>query len=74
MDLFAKSAAKAGPNLTVDTFNAAMEATTFPRDMFGSPEFHITATDRLGFHKVRISQIVNSKWQPITPLLDPPRD
>jgi len=72
MDLFAKAAAKAGPNLTVDTFNAALESTTFPRDMFGAPEFHVTATDRLGIHKVRISQIINSKWTPITPLLDIP--
>jgi len=72
MDLFAKAAAKAGPSLTVARFNAAMEATTFPRDMFGSPEFHITATDRLGSRKVRISQIINSKWVPVSTLLDPP--
>jgi hypothetical protein len=72
MDLFAKAAAKAGPSLTVASFNAAMEATTFPRDMFGSPEFHITATNRVGSRKVRISRIIDSKWVPVTTLLDSP--
>jgi branched-chain amino acid transport system substrate-binding protein len=72
MDIFAKAAEKAGPTLTVDTFNTAMENTTFPRDMFGSAEFHITATDRLGNRKVRISQIVNGKWNAVSTLIDPP--
>jgi branched-chain amino acid transport system substrate-binding protein len=70
MDLFAKVAAKAGPALTLEKFEAVLESTTFPRDMFGSPEFHVTATDRLGSRKVRISEIVNGRWVPVTTLLD----
>jgi branched-chain amino acid transport system substrate-binding protein len=71
-DLFAKAATRAGPNLSTDTFDAAMESTTFPRDMFGSPEYHISAADRLGSRKVRISQIVKGRWTAITPLLEAP--
>jgi branched-chain amino acid transport system substrate-binding protein len=70
MDLFAKAAVKAGPSLTLDDFERVLEATTFPRDMFGSPEFHVTAADRLGSRKVRISEIVNGRWMPVTTLLD----
>ncbi|MGA2550973.1 MAG: ABC transporter substrate-binding protein, partial [Burkholderiaceae bacterium] len=70
MDLFGKAAAKAGPILTLDSFENVLEATTFPRDIFGSPEFHVTATDRLGSRKVRISEIVNGRWTPVTTLLD----
>lgn len=70
MDLFAKVATKAGPTLSIDSFETVLEATTFPRDMFGSPEFHVSATDRLGSRKVRISESVNGRWTPVTTLLD----
>jgi hypothetical protein len=70
MDLFAKAAAKAGPSLTLEKFETVLEATTFPRDMFGSPEFHVSASDRLGSRKVRISEIIDGRWIPITTLLD----
>lgn len=72
MDLFTKAAAKAGPKLNLDTFEAALENTTFPRDMFGSPEFHVTASERLGGRKVRISQVISGRWVPVTTLLDTP--
>ena len=70
MDVFTKAAAKAGPNLTTDSFIAAMEDTTFPRDMFGSPELHVTKTNRLGQTKVRLAQIINSKWTPMIDFVD----
>jgi branched-chain amino acid transport system substrate-binding protein len=70
MDVFTKAAAKAGPNLTTDSFIAAMEDTTFPRDMFGSPELRVTKTNRLGQTKVRLAQIINSKWTPVTDFVD----
>jgi branched-chain amino acid transport system substrate-binding protein len=73
VDLFAKAAARAGPVLSVSSFNAALENSTFPRDMFGSPEFHVTAADRIGSHKVRVSQIANGKWVAISTLLDAPQ-
>jgi branched-chain amino acid transport system substrate-binding protein len=72
IDLFAKAATRAGPLLTAASFNSAMESTTFPRDMFGSPEFHISESDRLGFHKVRVSRIVDGRWVAISTLLDAP--
>ncbi|MFN3564970.1 MAG: ABC transporter substrate-binding protein [Burkholderiaceae bacterium] len=70
MDVFAKAAEKAGPNLTTDTFINAMETTTFPRDMFGSPELRVTKTDRLGQKKFRLAQIINSRWTPVTDFVE----
>ncbi len=70
MDVFTKAAAKAGPNLTTDSFIAAMEDTTFPRDMFGAPELRVTKTNRLGQTKVRLAQIIDSKWHPVTDFVD----
>ena len=66
MDIFAKAAEKAGANLTVDTFNNAMETTKFPPDMFGSPECAITKTDRLCNSKVRLAQIKGGRWVSIS--------
>ena len=66
MDVFAKAAEKAGAALSVDSFTAAMEATTFPRDIFGAPECHITKTDRLCNSKVRISQIKDGRWASVS--------
>jgi branched-chain amino acid transport system substrate-binding protein len=70
MDVFAKAAEKAGPNLTTDSFINAMETTTFPRDMFGSPELRITKTDRLGQKKFRLAQIINGRWTPVTDFVE----
>jgi branched-chain amino acid transport system substrate-binding protein len=72
VDLFAKAAARAGPVLSTASFNNALESNTFPRDMFGSPEFHISSSDRLGCHKVRMSRLVDGKWVSISTLLDAP--
>jgi branched-chain amino acid transport system substrate-binding protein len=66
MDLFLKAADKAGQNLTTDSFIAAMESTTFPPDMFGSPEFRVTRTNRLGINDARMSQIQNGRWKVIS--------
>ncbi len=66
MDIFAKAAEKAGANLTTDTFNNAMETTTFPRDIFGAPECRITKTDRLCNNKVRLAQIKDGRWVSIS--------
>ena len=66
MDIFAKAVEKAGANLTTDTFNNAMETTTFPRDMFGAPECRITKTDRLCNSKVRLAQIKDGRWVSIS--------
>lgn len=70
MELFAKAADKAGPNLTTDSFINAMETTVFPADMFGSPEVRVTRTNRLGINEVRVAQIQNGKWTTISKLIE----
>ena len=65
-DIFAKAAQKAGANLTTDSFIQAMETTQFPRDMFGTPEFHVTKTNRLGINEARLAQIKDGKWTAIS--------
>ncbi len=70
MDLFYRAAEKAGPNLTVNGLVNAFESTTFPRDMFGSPEFKFTKTNHLGNTRSRIGQIQNGKWLAVTDYMD----
>ena len=63
IDAFIKAAQKAGPNLTTDTFIKAMDATTIPPDIFGSPVMTFSATKRLGNEISRMSQITEGKWK-----------
>ena len=63
IDAFIKAAQKAGPNLTTDTFIKAMDATTIPPDIFGSPVMTFSATKRLGNEVSRMSQITEGKWK-----------
>ncbi|MFA6312150.1 MAG: ABC transporter substrate-binding protein [Sterolibacterium sp.] len=70
VDLFARAAQKAGQNLTTDSLVNAFETTSFPRDMFGSPEFKFSKTDHLGNKRSRIGQIQNGKWTAVTDYLD----
>ena len=63
IDAFIKAAQKAGPNLTTDTFIKAMDATTIPPDIFGSPIMTFSATKRLGNEVSRMSQITEGKWK-----------
>ena len=62
IDIFAQAATKAGPNLTPDSFNKALESMTIAPDMFGSPELKYTPTQRLGSDKSRLSQIKDGRW------------
>jgi branched-chain amino acid transport system substrate-binding protein len=63
---FAKVAEKAGPNLTTDSWVAAMESFSQPRDIFGSDEMKFSKTQHLGSSRARLSQIRDGKWTPIT--------
>ena len=63
LDAFIRGAAKAGTNLTTDSFIKAMDSMTIPPDIFGSPEATFTATKRLGSDASRLSQIVDGKWK-----------
>jgi branched-chain amino acid transport system substrate-binding protein len=68
VDVFAKAAAKAGPNLTTDSFLNVMETTTFPH-VFGGGNFSISKTDRLGIRELRVSQIQKGRWVNVSELL-----
>ena len=66
MDTFIQAAQKAGPNLTSDSFIAAMDKLTVPTDIFGSPEGTFSPTKHLGSNKSRLSQIQDGKWKIIS--------
>ncbi len=63
---FAKVAEKAGPNLTTDSFIAAMEKHSTTRDMFGADEMSWGKGKHLGTTRARLSQIQNGRWVAIT--------
>ena len=70
MDVFYRAAQKAGADLTTESLANAFETTTFPRDMFGSPETKFSKTDHLGNHKFRMGQIQNGRWAALTDYLE----
>lgn len=61
-DLFVKAADKAGRELTVERFTAAMESLHTPRDFFGAPEYRFSRDDHLGNRHGRIAQIRDGRW------------
>jgi len=71
IDAFAKAAAKAGPNLSTDSFIKAMDSMVIPPDIFGSAEATYTATKRLGSDASRLSQIVDGKWKVVSEYVKP---
>ena len=66
VDNFITAAQKAGPNLTTDSLIKALETTTFPTDIFGSPEVKFGPNKRQGSDLTRLSQIVEGKWKVIS--------
>ncbi|MBA3594294.1 MAG: ABC transporter substrate-binding protein [Polaromonas sp.] len=66
IDIFAKAAQKAGPNLSTNSFIKVMDTMVVPPDMFGSAEATYTATKRLGSDASRLSQITDGKWKPVS--------
>ena len=71
IDSFAQAAAKAGANLTTDTFIKAMDTMKFAPDMFGSAEATYSPTKRLGSNATRLSQIVDGRWKVISEYVKP---
>ena len=61
-----KAAAKAGANLTTDSFIKVMDSLTVPPDIFGSPEMTFGPTKHLGTEATRLSQIVDGRWKVIS--------
>lgn len=70
VNAFANAAAKAGKNLSTDSFIKVMDKMTFEPDMFGSPRSSFTATKRLGSNASRLSQIQEGKWKAISPYVE----
>jgi branched-chain amino acid transport system substrate-binding protein len=66
INTFATAAAKAGTNLTTDSFVKAMDGLKVPADIFGSPEGTWTATKRLGNDKSRLSQLQDARWKVVS--------
>ena len=71
IDSFARAAAKAGPNLSTDTFIKAMDSMTFETDMFGSAPATFTATKRLGSDASRLSQLQDGRWKVVSDYIKP---
>lgn len=70
LDLFYGAAQRAGNNLSVESLAYALETTSFPRDIFGSPEFKFSKTSHLGNSRSRVGQIQNGKWVALTDYMD----
>ena len=66
IDQFIQAAHKAGPNLTTDTFVAAMDTMSFAPDMFGGAPSSYSATKRLGNSISRLSQIQDGRWKVVS--------
>jgi branched-chain amino acid transport system substrate-binding protein len=66
MDLFAKGAEMAGPQLTTDSFVKAMDKLKVGPDMFGSDALSYSATKRLGSDATRLSQLQDGRWKVIS--------
>jgi branched-chain amino acid transport system substrate-binding protein len=62
-DVLVRALDKAGPNLSTETLDKAIESTRFPADMFGTPELTFSATNHLGSTEVRLSQIQDGRWK-----------
>jgi len=71
IDMFITAAAKAGPNLTTDSFIKAMDSMTFASDMFGGDVQTFTATKHLGSNASRLSQIQDGKWKVVSDYVRP---
>jgi branched-chain amino acid transport system substrate-binding protein len=66
IDVFAKAAQKAGPNLTTDSFIKVMDTMSIPPDIFGSAPSSFSPTKRLGSDASRLAQITDGKWKVVS--------
>jgi branched-chain amino acid transport system substrate-binding protein len=71
IDAFARAAAKAGPNLSTDTFIKAMDTMSYEPDMFGSAPANYTPTKRLGSDLSRLSQLQDGRWKVVSDYIKP---
>ena len=66
IDAFIRSAQKAGPNLSTDSFIKAMDTMVIPADIFGSAEGKFGPQKRLGSNLSRLSQLQDGRWKVIS--------
>ena len=71
IDMFARAATKAGPNLTTDSFIKAMDSSAFEANMFGSAPAMYTPTKHLGSDRSRLSQIQDGRWKVVSDYIKP---
>jgi branched-chain amino acid transport system substrate-binding protein len=71
IDTFAVVAAKAGANLSTDSFIKVMDTLSMPSDMFGAAPATFSPTKRLGSDASRLSQIVDGKWKVVSDYVKP---
>jgi branched-chain amino acid transport system substrate-binding protein len=71
MDWTIKAAEKTGPNLTTKRFIETMESSSFPRDKLGFDTMTFTKTKHIGSEAIRVSQLKNGKWTPVTDFITP---
>jgi branched-chain amino acid transport system substrate-binding protein len=71
LDSFIRGAQAAGPNLTTDSFIAAMDRMTLPADIFGGPPMSFTATKRLGSPASRLSMLQDGRWKVMSGYVGP---
>lgn len=69
-DLFVRTAAATGRELTPERFARTLERMEFTRDYFGSPSYRFSPEDHLGNRKGRLAQIRDGRWEPITDYLE----
>ena len=69
IDLFAKAAERAGPNLTADSLVKALESTPYPRSFLGNPDYAWGPNKRLGNDQVRLAQIQKGRWTTVSDFL-----
>jgi len=66
VNLFGVAAEKAGPKLTPDTLNKALESLSVPRDMFGGDAQSFGPGKHLGSNRSKLCQIVNGRWTSVS--------
>ena len=71
IDTLARAAAKAGANLTTDSFIKAMDSMTIESDMFGSAPASFTPTKHLGSDLSRLSQLQDGRWKVVSDYIKP---
>ncbi len=69
-DLFVQAAERAGPQLDVERFTAAMSTLRSEDDIFGGPPYRFSVDDHLGNRCGRLAQIRDGRWVILTDYLD----